>query len=532
MLPIDARSLPPGETLRAPVCVVGAGAAGITLALELADAGIETLLLESGGYEPEADLQALYRGENIGRPYFPLESSRLRFFGGTTNHWAGVCRGLDPIDLEPLDWVPWSGWPLRIEDLEPWYDRAGELCELEIEADTVEGLPFPANRFQTDTVYFSPPTRFGHRYRAALEAAPTLRILLHANAVEVVPAAQSGRIEHIRCATLAGGHFAVEARYFVLALGGIENPRLLLASRSQHHHGVGNAHDLVGRFFMEHPHVDAGLWLLSEPSIHRAFYDWPNPHAGYRGARMGLLTIPPERRRRERLLGWSAELRLTSPSLESDAFRSLRTLVRSARRLEAPEDLGRHVRTILGDLDDAARGAWQKARGVPGADARYEIVLRSEQAPDPESRVTLGDEKDALGMPRPRLAWRLGEDDIASLYRGLESLAIEVGRQGWGRVQIPGSEAEEIPWTERIRGGWHHMGTTRMAADPRRGVVDRDCRVHGLENLYLAGSSVFPTGGWANPTLTLVALAARTANHLAEKLTGHADRGGRVPSTG
>lgn len=519
MRPIDARSLPPEEVLRGTVCIVGAGAAGIALALELAEAGVEVLLLESGGYEPEPATQALYGGENVGRSYFPLEASRLRFFGGTTNHWAGVCRELEPLDFEPRPWVPGSGWPLARRDLEPFYPRARTLCELTPAPEDPEALPFPGGRFPTRWVSFSPPTRFGSHYREKLEASEKVRLLLHANAVEVEPAPERSRVARIHCATLEGGRFSVEARYYVLALGGLENARLLLASRSVHARGVGNGHDLVGRFFMEHPHVEAGTWLLSEGSLHRPVYDWPDPAGGYRGAHMALLTLSEAQLREEELLGWSAELRITTPSQESAAFQALRAVGGAARRGEAPEDLGRHLRTILGDLDAAVWGAWQRATGNPGSDARYEITLRTEQAPDPESRLTLADEKDALGMPRPRLAWRLREQDVASLRRGLELLALEVGRLGWGRVRLPDPE-EEPGWSERIHGGWHHMGTTRMASDPKRGVVDRDCRVHGFEDLYVAGSSVFPTSGWANPTLTLVALAVRTAHHLRDRLAG------------
>jgi choline dehydrogenase-like flavoprotein len=262
--------------------------------------------------------------------------------------------------------------------------------------------------------------------------------------------------------------------------------------------------------------VRIGTWLLSDSSIHRPLYDWPNPDGGYRGKHMGLLTLPAATLRDEDLLGWSAELRLTTASQESEAYQSLRTLLKSLRQGKAPDDSGRHVRAILDDLGGAADGLWQQVTGDPGADAQYELIIRSEQAPDPESRVTLGDEKDALGVPRIDLAWRVGDADVATIRRGLEILAAEVGRLGWGRVQIPEPEED---WSDKIHGGWHHMGTTRMADDPKRGVVDSDCRVHGLENLYVAGSSVFPTAGWANPTLTLVALAVRTAHHLKARLS-------------
>lgn len=525
--PIDARSLENDQRIDTDICIVGAGAAGITMALELARRHIDTCLLESGGLQSDAETQALYEGVNAGRSYFDLASSRLRFFGGTTNHWAGVCAPLDPIDLEKRDWVPHSGWPIAYEELAAYYERARRYCELDtgsekgsfnLEPEDDRAIPFDRDRIRTCTLSFSPPTRFGDAYREELEGLEALRVYLHANALEIEPEREGRRVRRIRFATLEGSHFFVHARQFVLATGGIENPRLLLASRSIRPQGLGNEHDLVGRYFMEHPHMDdAGEWVLSDPSLHRSFYEWPDPADGYRGASMGILAIAAPLLRREKLLGFSAELRITSPNQESAAFRSFRTLVQSLRRGEVPSDPGKHVRRVLGDLDAAFWGAYERAWGGPSAGAEYQVIVRSEQAPNPESRLTLDEKhRDALGMPRPRLAWRLSSLDRDSLLRGLGWLAREVGREGWGRVRVVDPQSDP-DWTKSIHGGWHHMGTTRMASDPSKGVVDGHGRLHSLPNLLVAGSSVFPTAGWANPTLTLVALTIRMSDLLARE---------------
>lgn len=521
-MPIDSRSLEPGATLHTDVCIVGAGAAGIALALELAGTGVGVALLESGGYEVEPATQELCRGSIAGRPYFPLEAARLRYFGGTTNHWSGLCHPLDPIDFEARDWVPHSGWPIDRAELTPYYERARPLCELGPDppvlgrrrpADAPDIVPFPGDRLRTSVMSFSPPTRFGTEYRGALERAGNVRIFLHANAVELEPEREARRLRRIRFATLEGNRFEVRARYYVLAVGGIENARVLLASRSVRPRGLGNENDLVGRFFMEHPHLaGAAQWLLTDSSLYRDLYRWPDaPEGRYVDARMGVLTLPAEVARAERLLGFSADLQLSSEAQDTEAFRSLRRIVRDAGRGRVSEDLGRHVGNVLGDLESALRGAYERATGSPGD--RVVLTTRSEQVPDPESRVTLTGERDALGIPRAELRWRLGEGDFASLRRGLERIATEVGRLGLGRMQLLEDEPE-LPWTDRVVGGWHHMGTTRMSADPARGVVDAQCRLHSVENLFVAGSSVFTTSGWANPTLTLVALAIRLADHL------------------
>lgn len=516
---VDSRGLARDETIRADLCIVGAGAAGIALAMELAGRGLDVCLMESGGLELEAATQALYRGDIVGLPYYPLETARLRFFGGTTGHWTGLCRPLEDLDFERRDWVPRSGWPLRREELVPHYRRAYELLEIDADPDTdapakADRLPLPPGRVRSALMQFSPPTRFGRMYRKPLERASDVRVFLHANAVEIEREREAARVRGIRFATLEGGRFRVEARRYVVATGAIENARLLLASDAVERGGLANGHDLVGRYFMEHPHFDAAArWLLADGVGAYPWYAWPDPDESFRGRCLAVLAFPADVLRRERMLGFSAELQLVSPWQETAGWRSARLLARKARAGEWPDDLGEHLGRVMDDLGSVLEGAWAEARGVPGDGASYLLKLRVEQAPNPDSRVTLEAERDALGMRRPRLDWRLGEADLASVHRGLVLLARAVGAVGLGRVQVPEDDPTHA-WAEGVRGGWHHMGTTRMAEDPAEGVVDADCRVHGLENLYLAGSSVFPTSGWANPTVTLVALAVRLADHL------------------
>jgi len=232
---VDARELEPGRALSTDVCIIGSGAAGITIALELSNGPRDVVLLESGGWNVSPGTQRLYRGSSSGRPYFSLDSARLRFFGGSTNHWTGMCRPLDPEDLETSPSTVDGGWPLDGARLAPHYARAAELCELDMSLpwdDPPAALPIPQDRCGTALVRFSPPTRFGSTYRRALENAPNVSIVLRANAIEIEPAREGSRVERVHCATLSGNRFTVRARTYVLATGGIENARILLASRS------------------------------------------------------------------------------------------------------------------------------------------------------------------------------------------------------------------------------------------------------------------------------------------------------------
>jgi choline dehydrogenase-like flavoprotein len=477
---LDARQVDRDATLEADLCVVGAGAAGITLARALAATPLRVVLLESGGLEPHAPTQALYRGRVFGRNYFTLDSCRTRQLGGSTNCWRGMCRPLDALDFEERDWLPGSGWPFGAELLRPYYERAQQV--LRLEGFDYAGarwasagrppLPFAGDEIET-RVFQVAAHRFGELYRAELERAPNLRTLLFANAVGFETDPEGRAVQGVRVACLDGNRFRVRARANVLACGGIENARLLLASQ------LGNAHDLVGRHFMEHPHVVAGVLLPSSEALPLGLY---RAHASGRVQVAGYLTSSEALRRRERLLAWCAFL---------------------AQEVELPE-FEQGLARVVREIDGAAGG--------PAARAIF-LTSELEQAPNPASRVRLIEERDALGLPRVQLEWRLSAVDKQSARRHQEILGAALGRAGLGRLQILLSE-DERAWPEDLGGGRHHMGTTRMHADPRRGVVDADGRVHGLANLYVAGSSVFPTAGAANPTLTIVALALRLAEHL------------------
>jgi choline dehydrogenase-like flavoprotein len=461
-----------GRELRANVCVVGAGPAGITLARELASRSKRVVLAEGGGMVYEGESQELYAGENSGERY-PIQTTRQRYFGGTSNHWEGYCTPLGGLDFQSRSWVPRSGWPIDEHTLLPLWRRAHEILDLgsfeyspaSVQAAT-EYLDFDPTRLTTRLWRHSPPTRFGTKYREEIEGSKAITCLTHANLLEIISSRDGGRVERLVFGDGDAEPVRVRAEVFVIACGGLENPRLLLHAPDRMHRAMGPAADMLGRCFMEHVHIGTAARIYPRG-------DWWRAYERFTHEGVGITTG----------IGLSESVQ---------AEERLQNLCAMIRPMTSPP-------------------------GVREGTTCLTMHVVGEQAPDLESRVSLGDDRDRVGMRRLRLHWKLGEADRRTVERGAITLARELGRMRLGRVRI-GVATTKGKFPE---GNWpasHHMGTTRMAVDPSQGVVDEHCCVHGVENLYVAGSSVFPTGGYANPTLTLVALALRLGDALVERL--------------
>lgn len=498
---IDARTLSPGATLEADICIAGAGAAGITMALDLRGSGLSVLLLESGGLERAEETQVLSEGQMIGIDTWDMRAQRVRAFGGTTGHWAGWCRPLMPQDFEAREYVPLSGWPITYADLEPWYRRACQTVQIgDYDWDAASranatGRPLLPLREPVEHRYYqiSPPTRFGQVYAAPLEHATDIRLVTFANVVDIRLGANHGHVDRFHCRTLEGTTFNVDAGRFVLALGGIENARVLLASRSQQKEGVANGHDVVGRYFMEHPHYHNSIGLVHAPDLDFSFYrrgpaDLTRPD-GTPVQMLGAVGLTAAVLRSERLLNFTATFQTTGagPGPRRVALR--------------PPESEALPRAAMADL--LTRGS--------GTGAAAAMTLRCEQSPYRDSRITLSEERDPVGMPRVALDWRINPEDDIQMRRAMVLVANTLAASSIGRAWIPGN-ASRFEW--RQEQGGHHMGATRMGTDPAVSVVNADSRTHQVDNLYITGGSVFTTGGDSNPTLTIVALAHRLADTL------------------
>lgn len=525
---IDARSVPPGTAIETEVCIIGAGAAGITLAREFTNASFRVILLESGGAEPERATQDLYAGSDVGRPYDIFPVSRLRYFGGTTNHWGGVwCDMPSSLDFEMREGVPYSGWPFPLSYLEPWYRRAQPVLKLGpygyalsdwgiAPSDIPE--PFRGPHFVCQVLQQGPATRFGPEYGPELREAQNLSVYLHANALRF-DASDNGRAaRQLNVGVLPDGRFTVRARIYILAAGGIENARLLLLSESEAGVGLGNEHDLVGRFFMLHLEYSGGAIVLTDPYADLTFQTGEN---GARYKRLGgnrrfvsYIRLSDETKRQLKLP--NMRLRFQYPRIpEVDALVQL--IHRTGHGADMLYNLGSVIRKFPGVATYIVR-RMVYGRNKPRAPiASIPLNCTSEQMPNPDSRIGLGRDLDVFGLRKVAVDWRLTAEDKRGMATGNRLLGAELGRGGFGRLRstVPEDNSE---WPSDMRGDQHHMGTTRMHRDPNMGVVDENCRVHGAANLYVAGSSVFPTGGTFNPTLTIVALALRLADHVKERL--------------
>ena len=506
-----------GKLLQADLCIVGGGMAGIALAKEFANTGRSVVLLESGGLQFDRPTQDLYQGTNV-RGDFSLTTSRFRMLGGTSYVWGGWSAPLDEIDFQQREWVPHSGWPITRAELVPYYRRAQPLCELGAYRYTVPEWPSVAaralaldpNLLEHKFWQLSPQTNFGEKYLGELRQAPNITLLLNASATELVSAADARRVSALQVAALNGRQTRVRARAYVLACGGIEIPRLMLASNRVEANGLANGNDLVGRYFMEHPHPDAGGVLLTgDVESFRPYFDRQV------GKEQVVLGIGPSAhaQRRLHLLNSSIAVHGELHFEPSDAWDSLMKLSRAFDERSWPSNAGTHVMNILGDLDGVLREIYLKYR--QGPIRGFSFTGRTESTPNPNNRVTLEQERDALGMPRVRLDWKPATADRLTMAKTMQLVAQEFGRLGVGRVRI--NELllqDDLHWSDNLSWFGHHMGTTRMSADAKTGVVDPNCRVHGMENLFVASSSVFPTSGYANPTLTILALALRLGDHL------------------
>jgi choline dehydrogenase-like flavoprotein len=372
-------------------------------------------------------------------------------------------------------------------------------------------MPLSGSGLMSTIYRFSPPTRFGEVYRARLAKAKNVEVFLHANVLNMELSQDANKMESVRVGTLSGARFTVAARRFVLATGGLENARLLLLSRNVAKRGIGNQHDLVGRYFMEHPGIDIGLFV---PSDGRSF-DFYNTRIGYHD--LGLcacLEVDADTQRQKRIMSARVQLTGFSAGESSAGAKSLKIVREQIRRGRWPDDFGSHLGNMVADIDDVAKAVYGYLQGDKSAAQYFGAQLSTEQEPNPDSRVTLSDKKDAFGLNQVDLDWRLTANDYRTVTEAAKALATGLGVKDLGLLRIDIDRKGKDGWPEHLGWGWHQIGTTRMSDDPKLGVVDRDCRVHGVANLYIAGSSVFPTSGAGVPTLTIVALAVRLAEHL------------------
>jgi len=543
--------LPP--RIDADLCIVGAGPAGITMARTFIGKPINVCLIESGGLDSDHSVQDLCQASSVGPQAFDARSSRLRAFGGGSEVWGGGCIPLDDIDFTARDWVPDSGWPLSYAELQPFYARARALFRIghDFTAGSFLGEParkplgFDAGQLVNRSIALS-PVQFGTHYVEELRRAANIQVLLYANLIALDGCQNGVSVRQGRIGSLCGRRGVVRARQYVLACGAIENARLLLLSDSVDPHGMGNRHDVVGRYFMDHPAGHIGqLHTDKTDALIRAYERSPQrAHAPL----FPELCVSEQMQRSLRLLNARTRPVAVSGDVPEGlrAVRRLRSAIRRPTRIEsmasvltpssvghaessgrtAPArsiqvagrptaDLAKDVIAIGKGVGDVARATARKLARRPAVPSLgVDVDGYFEQAPNPDSRITLGSETDALGQRKAQIDWRLTPLDWHTYRTAARIFGDELARVAHGRFVPAAWLSDQSNAIAGLSGTAHHMGTTRMSADPRKGVVDLDSRVHGMDNLYVAGSSVFPTGGWAFPTYTIVAMSLRLADCL------------------
>jgi choline dehydrogenase-like flavoprotein len=534
---IDARDVEFGAVIQCDVCVVGGGIAGLTVARDMNRRGIETCLLESGGFTADRATRELSRGESIGVPHDIVAGSRSRYLGGASNDWDGCCRPLDDLDFAVREWVPQSGWPISRTDLRPYYDRAHAALNLgpnsydpdfwicHPDRPDVRRLSLSADRVVETLSLFSSSESFGSRYQKELNHETGLRVFLYANVVEFETDPSGIAARQAVVLSLRGRKMFVKSRLFVLAAGAIENARILLCSNRVRRSGLGNMYDLVGRYFMDQPSIMSGKAVFEDKWKSNRLYDdrfnrgasQVSAHGTSFAAHFQLTSAV---QRQERLLnsriGFSS-LYAGEQAAVTNALVELKRLMidREPSRDRAVDLFARLAEHPFETLQYAVT-RWFRLRRFVHSVTLHAVI---EPLPDPESRVTLSDELDELGVPRTRVQWRLDGLVQRTFDRTCAIFAQELERAGVATVAL-GPSLEGKDWRSEIEfmPNHHQVGTTRMHDSPRSGVVDRHGLVHGMRNLFVTGGSVFPTAGASPPALTVVALALRLADHLAEEL--------------
>ncbi|BFM05372.1 GMC family oxidoreductase [Halioxenophilus aromaticivorans] len=467
------------------VVIAGAGPAGITLARKLSAGGKRVALLEGGGLSYTQESQDVYslseQSNEFTRMYFA--STRLRFFGGTSNHWAGRCSPMRELDFtERSSAYKESGWPVSLAEIQPYLAEARDILDVSTpeEFPITPGTVPMAKGFEPDVAIISAPTRFGTKYLDEVQNNSNIDLFINANLVDIRLTDDLTATAAYRVRNYAGDEYDFTGQDYILALGAIENARLMLASNSQLSDGVGNAEGMVGACYMDHYNITMGEFVAN-------YSAWGDAN------RMSYFT--------------------TRQFSEANDIGSSNVTIKYGSPIKTYGNFA-GVKKFLATQSCrmGMEGAMQKLFPFHCSDTGL-ITTLTEQEPSRSNRVVLTEETDALGLPKAKVEWSLTDFDQRTIREIAKEMAVQMTEAGLGRVQLPEfitDESLEIPFY----GHAHHLGTTRMAQDAIDGVVNTDCKVFGNDNLYVAGSSIFPRGGGHNPTMPLVQFALRLSDHL------------------
>lgn len=528
----DLNDFEKDKLIDADICIVGSGPAGLTIAGEFANSGKKVWVLESGGLDIEAPTQSLYKYENVGVPRCIDQSlTRVRCYGGTSALWSGRVAPFGDIDFEKRDWVDNSGWPILKSDMEPYFERAGDILGLGDNCYNSSlwkqfGVENPTTKLNFDYLksefwQFSKshnltgePTRFAKDFNP--DYSDNINILLHANVLRVNVDQESRSIESVNISTLGGNIGTVKAKTIILCCGGVENARILLSSNHQYTKGLGNDNDMVGSCFMDHPYCSVGEFNIKESRKLLDFFGhyWLDDEKG-RHVYLHGLSLSRDIQKKEKLLNCSVYL-VTDEAIDA-SWLTAKRLIMSIKGRKFNTQIIKDFFQVVMQLDKILDGLFRRyIKNRPPILESNKIVLgcNVEQLPDMNSKITLSDKKDALGMPLARIDWKISNKERHTVIRMAEIINSQFESLGLPSLNKAKWLNNVNNWHSNFFDSAHHMGSTRMNKEPTKGVVDDNCKVHGIKGLYIGGGSIFPTAGTANPTLMIVSLALRLSDHL------------------
>ena len=522
---LNANSLNTETVEEYDVCIIGSGAAGIAVAKEFISSKQTVIMLEAGGIDFEEELQTDYTYEALNGREGEWQFTRTRQWGGTTSVWYGRCTPLKPIDLEDRPWVNASGWPISFEELEKYNKRAFDTLKVSNqhaiqpsywhESKTAEA--FDSTAIEPRVFLWSDPKDMAIAHHKEIEASNNVTLCYYAFAQEITPSENNDHAETVIVRSSEGNLLTIKAKAIVLAGGAIENSRLLLLSQKNCEHGLGNQHDNVGRYYMDHPRLDgkAKLHVNFKNKNWRSMVQHLDETITPEGNMQLLLTLSEEIQRKENLLNHGTVFRSIYKEQISPAYLASKRLFYSAKQKNFKEISSKDSLQVISHLPQLVSTGVKNMLGRPLTFSHLILMDQLEQEPDRESRIMLNGKKDRFGQAKTAIKWEIGESTTRSLFRFHQELDNHLRKTELGWLESPVLDDPETDpgYTDAC----HPSGTTRMSVHPKDGVVDPDCRVHGIDNLYITGSSVFPTVGYANPTLTLVALAIRVADKIKAK---------------
>ncbi len=506
----DLKDISSESTLIYDICIVGTGPAGISVAKQLLDTDHRIVMLESGGMLPEPKYQQLNKGENSGPSFLSLDASRMRCFGGASKLWAGYCSPFKSDEFDKKSFIPLSGWPISLDDLKNYYKQAAKMLGISYKKfyskdyfqDTFDGISF--KEFNRDDSFLSgcvfqvsnvKNRDFGEKYKKDFESSLNTDIIFHSTVTKLNLNSSGKDIQSASIADLNGNKATIKAKIFVLACGALENPRILLASNDHYKNGIGNGSGFVGSCFMSHP----GVTNVGE--IHKSSPDQCIDEEEYNDDYIVQFEMSPKQRSKQKVLRHMLSISQYRDLANPSTYISGRVFTEFDK--------------LVGNFNFVS-SVKKTACRINGkySSKLWNLTIALEQPPRLSNNLRLHKTNDILGIPKINMHWDdISEIEKNTVIKSVEAMACELGALNTGRIKFKNKllTGESYKINDPVN---HHIGTTRMADSFKIGVVDKDCKVFGISNLYIAGSSVFTTSSVVNPTYTIIAMSLRLGDYL------------------